>query len=258
MNVMNRFRLDGKSVVVAGGARGIGLAVAETCASAGADIAIVDILSDEGRRSAEKLSGKSGRKVVFHSADLRSPEVCDEVARQICRETGHIDVLMNCVGINPFTEFLKIPAQEWRNVIDVNLNAMFFICQAVARRMSERRSGCIVSIGSNSGLIVDRPQPQAHYNASKAAVHHLVRSMAAELAPFGIRVNGVAPGFVATAMNSEVVENGEWLDVWKSNVPLGRLGTPDEIATAMLYLGSDASSYVTGEVIVVDGGYTCW
>ncbi|HTN97994.1 MAG TPA: SDR family oxidoreductase, partial [Nordella sp.] len=236
MNPMDKFRLDDRTVIVTGGARGIGLAVAELCAAAGADIAIIDRLEDQGRASATRLAASSGRKVRFYSADLADWRKAEDVTAEIARVSGRLHVLMNCIGIGPNTDALKIPPQEWADVMNVNVNAQFYIAQAVAKRMAETGGGSIVAIGSNSGLIVDRPQPQAHYNASKAAVHQMVKSLAVELAPHQIRVNAVAPGFVMTDMTKDAITKSGWLDIWTHNTPMGRLANPDEVAYGMLYL----------------------
>lgn len=258
MNPMDKFRLDGRSVIVTGAARGIGLAVAELCAAAGADIAIIDRLEDQGRASAEQLAATSGRKVRFYGGDLADWRKAEDIVAQIARDFGQLHVLMNCIGIGPNTDVLKISAQEWADVMNINVNAQFYIAQAVAKRMAETGGGSIVAIGSNSGLIVDRPQPQAHYNASKAAVHQMVKSLAVELAPHKIRVNAVAPGFVMTDMTKDAITKSGWFDIWTHNTPMGRLAKPEEVAYGMLYLASDAASYVTGSILVIDGGYTCW
>jgi len=258
MNAMDKFRLDGRTAIVTGGARGIGFAVAELCASLGADVAIIDILQDQGRASAEKLSSTLGRKVRFYAADLRDWTKAQDTVTAIAADFGRIHVFMNCIGIGPNTDVLKISPQEWQDVMNVNVNAQFYIAQAAAKHMVEQGGGSIVSIGSNSGLIVDRPQPQAHYNASKAAVHQMIKSMAVELAPHSIRVNAVAPGFVMTDMTKDAITKSGWLEIWEHNTPMGRLARPEEVAYGMLYLASDAASYVTGSILVIDGGYTCW
>lgn len=258
MSVLEKFGLSGKIAVVTGGARGIGRAIAELAAASGADIAIIDILEETAQQTAKEISESSGKKVLAFGADLTKPAASTEVTDKIVAEFGRIDVLFNCIGINPNTAALDIPPEEWAAVMNVNVNGQFFISQAIARKMVERKSGSIVAIGSNSGFTVDRPQPQAHYNTSKAAVHQMVKSLAIELAPHGVRVNAVAPGYVITEMTARGISNPEWLPMWKDMTPLGRFGQPDEIANLMLFLASDAASYMTGSIVLIDGGYTCW
>lgn len=258
MSVLERFGLAGKVAVVTGGARGIGRAVAELAAASGADIAIIDILEDVAQQTAREIAAASGRKVVAFGGDLSKAPTSTAVTDAIVEAFGRIDVLFNCIGINPNTPVLEIPAAEWESVMNVNVNGQFFISQAIARKMVERRSGSIVAIGSNSGFTVDRPQPQAHYNTSKAAVHQMVKSLAIELAPHGIRVNAVAPGYVITDLTARGISNPEWLPMWKDMTPMGRFGQPEEIANLMLFLASDAASYMTGSIVLIDGGYTCW
>jgi NAD(P)-dependent dehydrogenase (short-subunit alcohol dehydrogenase family) len=258
MNPMDKFRLDGRVVAITGAARGIGFAVAELCLAAGAEVAIIDILEEQGRASAESLGKKSGKTVRFYGADLRDWRKAQETAEAVARDFGAAHILLNCIGIGPNTDVLDIPPQEWKDVMEVNVNAQFYIAQAFARIMAKAGGGSIVAIGSNSGLIVDRPQPQAHYNTSKAAVHHMIRSMAVELAQYNIRVNAVAPGFVQTEMTKEAVAKPGLLEIWTGNTPMRRLARPEEVAYAMVYLASDAASFVTGAILVIDGGYTCW
>ncbi len=180
------------------------------------------------------------------------------MADDVERDFGRVGVLFNCIGINPNTDFLEIPPEEWQDVMAVNVNAQFFVAQAFARQMARAGGGSIVAIGSNSGFTVDKPQPQAHYNTSKAAVHQMVKSMAIELAPHKIRVNAVAPGYVLTEMTKLGLSNAEWVKVWEEMTPMKRFAEPSEIANVMLFLASDAASYMTGSIVLVDGGYTCW
>ncbi len=257
MDALKKFRLEGRTAVVAGGARGIGYASAELMAGAGADIVLVDLEEKLGRASAERLR-ETGRQVAFHHADLRDPAAAARVAESVEDDFGRADILVNCVGICHNTDVLEIPAEEWRQVMQVNVDAQFFTAQAFARRMVAAGGGSIVCIGSNSGFTVDKPQPQAHYNASKAAVHQMVRSLAVELATRNVRVNAVAPGYTLTEMTKRGLSKREWVEVWEEMTPMRRFADPDEIAHAVLYLASDAASYVTGSVLLVDGGYSCW
>ena len=258
MTTIDKFGLQGKIAAVTGGARGIGYAVASLSASVGADIAIIDILEDLGIEAADKLATSSGRKVLFYRADLRDPNQAAQTAAQVEADFSRVDVLFNCIGVNPNTDFLEIPPEEWTNVMNVNVNGQFFIAQAFARQMARHGGGSIVAIGSNSGFIIDKPQPQAHYNTSKAAVHQMVKAMAVELAPYKIRVNAVAPGYVMTEMTKRGLGTQEWVKLWEEMTPMHRFAEPSEIAYTMLFLASDAASYVTGAILLVDGGYTCW
>lgn len=258
MSAIDKFGLSGKTAVVTGGARGIGYAVAELSAASGADIAIIDILDEVGQASARKLAESSGRTVRFYKADLADPEAVSAVAASVEADFGRIHVLFNCIGINPNTDVLEIPAAEWQSVMNVNVNGQFFAAQAFGRHMARNGGGSIVAIGSNSGFIVDKPQPQAHYNTSKAAVHQMVKSLAVELAPHKIRVNAVAPGYVMTEMTKLGLSTSEWVKQWEEMTPMHRFAEPSEVAYTMLFLASDAASYVTGAILLVDGGYTCW
>jgi len=258
MAAIDKFGLQGKVAVVTGGARGIGYAVASLSALVGADIAIIDVLEDVGASAARNLEASCGKKVRFYKADLRDHEQASEAAAQVERDFGRVNVLFNCIGVNANTDFLEIPAEEWTNVMNVNVNGQFFIAQAFAKQMTRHGGGSIVAIGSNSGFIIDKPQPQAHYNTSKAAVHQMVKAMAVELAPHKIRVNAVAPGYVMTEMTKRGLSTQEWVKLWEEMTPMHRFAEPAEIAYTMLFLASDAASYVTGAILLVDGGYTCW
>jgi NAD(P)-dependent dehydrogenase (short-subunit alcohol dehydrogenase family) len=148
--------------------------------------------------------------------------------------------------------------EDWSSVIDINLNGLFWCCRAFGKPMLDRGRGAIVNLGSMSGYIVNRPQEQAQYNASKAAVHQLTKSLAAEWAPRGVRVNAVAPTYIETAMNAYVYEDENLMRHWIGGTPQGRMGRPDEVASVVLFLASDAASLMTGSIVLADGGYTCW
>ena len=166
--------------------------------------------------------------------------------------------MVNNAGIVRNTPAEETPDDNWKAVMDVNLDGVFWCCREFGKRMLDAGSGSIVSTASMSGLISNHPQPQAAYNASKAAVIHLTRSLAGEWAARGVRVNAVAPGYTATPLTKRGLETPGWRETWLGTTPMGRLAEPAEIAPAVLYLASEASSFVTGHTLVIDGGYTVW
>ena len=191
-------------------------------------------------------------------------EVTDAAAVQNAHDAivdrhGRVDILVNNAGIaisNHPAETMT--DQVWNKVIDVNLNGLFWCCRAFGRSMLKQGSGSIVNVGSMSGFIVNRPQEQVNYNASKAGVHHLTRSLAAEWGARGVRVNAVAPTYIETDMNTYVYDNPEMYRHWVGATPMNRMGRPDEVASVILFLASDASSLMTGSIVLADGGYVCW
>jgi len=255
---LDKFKLDRKTAVVTGGGQGIGLACAEALAEAGAKVVIADRdpgLAEKGCASlkAKDLSAETVTMDVTDSGRVR------EVADQVVSRYGRIDILVNNAGIaRSETPAEKVTDEHWLNVIDVNLNGTFWCCRAFGKHMLDAGSGSIVNIGSMSGFIVNKPQGQCYYNASKAAVHHLTKSLAAEWGARGVRVNAVAPTYVATPLNAFVKDNPKMHDAWIGGTPMGRMGEVDEVASVVLFLASDAASLMTGSVVLVDGGYTCW
>ena len=256
MSVIDRFRLDGKQALITGAHRGIGFAIAEAFCEAGAVVTITGRNVDAVAQSVANLQGK-GFEAHGAVMDVRDPQSIQDTVAQVIAARGRIDVLVNNAGIAFENFVLDIPLDEWRTIIDTNLTGPFLVSQAVARDMVKNGGGSIVNIGSNSAFIVDQPQGQAHYNTSKAGLHMLSKAMAVELAPHKIRVNIVAPGYTVTEMTREGLAKPQ-ADVWRDLTPMKRFADAAEMAPAALYLASDASSFVTGESILVEGGYTLW
>ncbi|MDX2005568.1 MAG: glucose 1-dehydrogenase [Meiothermus sp.] len=255
--MLEQFKLENKVAVVTGGARGIGLAIATALAQAGAAVVIADLNPDSGEASAQGLRD-GGLRAEFVQLDVTDSAQVDAVAREIERRHGRVDVLVNNAGICRNTPALEVSDAEWLEVFNVNVHGVFWCSRAFGRVMARQGSGSIINIASMSGQIVNRPQPQAAYNASKAAVTHLSKSMAAELSGVGVRVNAISPGYIGTEMTRRGAQNPGWEKAWLEGTPLGRMGEPSEVANCALFLASDASSYVTGSELTVDGGYTVW
>jgi NAD(P)-dependent dehydrogenase (short-subunit alcohol dehydrogenase family) len=249
-SVLTSFRLDDRVAVVTGGNRGLGEAFARALGEAGARVAIA--ARDDARTA--RVAGELGALPV--TADVTDPDSVKAMVVRVTAELGPIDVLVNNAGVCFHRPALEVPADEWRQVWDVNVEGLWHCCRIVGAGMVERRSGVIVNIGSISAMIVNRPQMQPAYNASKAAVHQLTKSLAAEWAPHGVRVNALAPGYVKTEMAP--VDRPEFRRHWIDGAPMRRCATPDELGPSIVYLASDASSFMTGSVHVIDGGYTLW
>ncbi len=249
-SVLDAFRLDGKVAVVTGGNRGLGRAFAAALGQAGARVAIAARDSGLTRDVAQELG------VLGVDADVTDRGSVEAMLERVTSQLGPVDVLVNNAGTCFHRPALEVPAEEWRQVFDVNVDGLWHCSQVVGAQMVDRATGVIVNIGSISALIVNRPQMQPAYNASKAAVHQLTKSLAAEWAPHGVRVNALAPGYVKTEMAP--VEDPRFKPRWVDDAPMQRYAVPDELGPSLVYLASPASSFMTGSVLVVDGGYTLW
>ena len=255
MSVLDSFRLDGKVALVTGGRTGIGASLAAALAEAGARVVIASRNGRECEAYAEAINA-SGGAASSAALDVTDPAAVQRVVGDTLERFGAIDILINNAGICYHREALDVPLEEWHDVFDVNVNGLWYCSQIVGRAMVERRSGVIINIGSISAFIVNRPQFQPAYNASKAAVHQLTRSLAAEWAPHNVRVNAIAPGYIATAMAP--VDDPRFHRYWIEDAPMQRAGQPKELGPTVVYLASAASSFLTGAVIVADGGYSLW
>jgi NAD(P)-dependent dehydrogenase (short-subunit alcohol dehydrogenase family) len=250
----NPFSLDGKTALVTGGNQGLGKAFALGLAQAGARVAICGRRED-ANLAAVAQAGTAGFGLVPITADITDDrQVTAMVEQALDAFDGRIDVLVNNAGVCYHADSFDVTDEQWDGVFDLNVRALWKTSLAVGAHMRDRRSGSIVNIGSMSGLIVNRPQWQPAYNASKAAVHHLTKSLAVEWAPYGIRVNAVAPGYVKTEMAP--VDRPEFQRYWVEDCPQQRFALPEEIAPSVVFLASDAASFITGSILVADGGYT--
>lgn len=255
---LERFSLKNRTAFITGGGRGIGLATAEALAEAGARVIISDINADLLGSGRQSLLGK-GYDCEAVLLDISDPKAVADVARRFNDNGRAVDILVANAGIAwPDTGAESMPDDAWLKVIDVDLNGAYWSCREFAKPMLARGNGTIVTLGSMSGLISNKPQRQVHYNAAKAAVHHMTKSLAGEWAERGVRVNCVAPTYVDTPMSSGGFSDNQLMPVWMDMTPMKRVAKPDEIAAAILFLASDASSAMTGSVVAVDCGYTIW
>lgn len=249
------FGLTGKTTLVTGGARGIGACVAKHMAAVGSHIVIFDVLTQEAAVTANEIAAEYGVKAAAFPCDITNPADIEKKLAQAVEAMGSLDILFNNAGIGFQKSFLENTEAEWRKVIDVNLNGAFFMAQAFARYLVDNnRPGSIINTASMSGIIVNIPQQQCSYNASKAALAHLSKSMAVELAAKNIRVNSISPGYIFTELTAAIPE--ETRNAWLQMIPMGRMGTPEELAGAVIYLASDSASYTNGCDLVIDGCFT--
>ena len=249
--------LKGKTAVVTGGARGIGLAVARSLAAEGMNIAVLDLL-DNVSDTAQEIAGQYGVQSHGQRLDVTDQEATAAAFDTVTGRLGVPQVLLTAAGIEINGDSVDVPAAAWRKVIDVNLTGTFFAAQQFGRVLLKAGlPGSAILISSMSGSIVNVPQWAASYNASKAAVAHLGKSLAVEWAAAGIRVNSMAPGYVLTDLTQQIIDKEPaLLDDWISRIPQGRMAKPEDLTGLVTFLASDASSYLTGQQIIIDGGYT--
>jgi NAD(P)-dependent dehydrogenase (short-subunit alcohol dehydrogenase family) len=255
MTVLDAFDLTGKTAVVTGGNTGLGEAFARALAEVGASVALAARTRERSEAVASEISESSGKAIVV-DLDVKEPDQVERMLGEVTERLGPVDILVNNAGVCYHRPAAEVSLEEWLNTFDVNVHGLWYCAQTVGKQMIERGGGVIVNIGSISAMIVNRPQWQPAYNASKAAVHQLTKSLAAEWAPHNVRVNALAPGYVKTAMAP--VDEPQFRRHWIEDAPMQRYALPEELGPSLVYLASDASSFMTGSVLVVDGGYTLW
>jgi len=247
------FDLKGRVAIVSGGGTGIGKAIAHGLAEAGASIVLCGRRIEKCEEACNKIGEKTGAKTFAHRCDTASKNEVEALVKATLIQFGHIDILVNNAGVTSTYPVLELPEKEWDRVINTNLKGYFLCSQAAGRFMAEAKRGVIINIGSQLGDVA-RPN-KAHYLSSKGGIKMLTKALAVDLAPYGIRVNCIAPGPVETEMAAPVLSDPALRNEFLAHLPLGRLGQPKDLAGAAVFLASDAASWITGTTLYVDGGY---
>ncbi|ORZ04761.1 hypothetical protein BCR42DRAFT_338541 [Absidia repens] len=256
MNSLKLFSLKGKKAIVTGGERGLGLEMCKALAGAGADIAMTYILSDTGAHATAATIAKEAKvQCKAYKAEMRSNDQVNAAMDQIYTEFGKVDILVANAGVVIGGPTKTFTMDDWKHIFEVNVQGTFSCVQAVGSRMLEQGQGSIILMSSAAGSVATRPQPQCAYGASKGAITTMTKCLASEWATRGVRVNSINPGYMMTEMVKEA--GPEMFRQWEAYTPMGRLGNPDELNGAVVFLASDASSYMTGAQLFIDGGYTC-
>ena len=254
----NLMDLTGKTALITGAGQGIGREIARVLAHAGADIIVAELNTETGQDTVKEIQALE-RKSYLIEVNVADSASVTAMTEQAYNLVDTVDILVNNAGVSGNMLVEDTPDEEWRRVMGINLDGVFWSCREVGRKMLEQGSGSIVNIASMSGHIVNDPQPQTPYNISKAAVIMLTKSFAAEWAKRGVRVNCVSPGYIGTDLVKNVLSlKPDWKDRWTSMTPMGHVGEPTDVAHAVWYLASDAAKYATGTDLIVDGGYTAW
>lgn len=251
---LDRFKLENRVALVTGAAQGIGAAISETLASLGATVVLTDI-TDGVEKTSRVLNGR-GLETTSRRLDVTNSAQVDETASWVKSEYGHLDVLVNNAGVANGKAALDYTDEDWRQMMSIDLDGQFYCCRAFGRLMVEQQRGSVVCISSIAGIKAVRPEKHVGYDVAKAGVAQLCRTLAAEWAKEGVRVNAVGPGYTDTSILESVGE--DMIETWLGDTPMGRLMQPEEIAHAVAFLASDAASAVTGHLLMADGGYSVW
>jgi NAD(P)-dependent dehydrogenase (short-subunit alcohol dehydrogenase family) len=257
MGIIEKLRLDNKKALVTGGARGIGYSIAAALAEAGADVALIDMDGETAKKSAEEIAAATGRKTLAVRADVTQKAEVDAVMARLLDEFGRIDAAFCNAGICMNIPAAEMTLEDWNKVIAINLTGVFLTAQAAGKVMIRQGGGSIVTTASMSAHIVNVPQPQCSYNASKAAVIQLTKSLAVEWALKQVRVNSISPGYIGTDLTLNSPALKPLIEQWNAAAPLKRLGRPEELQAIAVYLAGDSSAFTTGSDFIIDGAFTC-
>lgn len=258
MGIIEKMRLDGKKGFVTGAARGIGKCTATAFAEAGADVAIVDMDMDVAKETAKEIAGATGRKVIAIKCDCTKEDDVKNMVDEVVKELGGLDFAHANAGICINEDADKMTYAQWSKVMDINLNGVFLTDTIAGKYMLAHGGGSIINTASMSAHIVNVPQPQCAYNASKAAVIQLTKSLAIEWAKRGVRVNSISPGYIGTDLvltNQTLIP---LIEKWNSMAPMGRMGKPEELQSICVYLAGDTAAFTTGSDFIIDGAFTCF
>jgi NAD(P)-dependent dehydrogenase (short-subunit alcohol dehydrogenase family) len=258
--ILERFRLDGRAALVTGGGKGIGRAYAHALADAGAAVAIVDIDTESAEAVASELAAKGAESLAL-TVDVTRADQVQGMVDAVVKKWDRLTIAVNNAGIGDWTAAEDVTEENWDRINALNLKAVFLCAQAEGRVMLAAGYGKIINTASISGLIVNTPQKQMVYNTTKAGVIHLTRSLAAEWAGRGVRVNSISPGYTRTKLVDDLLatpEGGEVAPKWLELTPMRRMAEVTDLQGAVVYLAAEVSDYVTGHDMVIDGGYTCW
>ena len=258
MGIVEKMRLDGKKGFVTGAARGIGKCTATAFAEAGADIAIVDLDIETAEKTAKQIAEATGRKVIAIKCDVTKEDQVQAMVNEVVEKLGGLDFCHANAGICINAPADEMTYAQWSKVIDVNLNSVFLTDTIAGKYMLAHGGGSIINTASMSAHIVNVPQPQCAYNASKAGVIQLTKSLAIEWAKKGVRVNCISPGYIGTELILAAPHLTALIEQWNAMAPMGRLGKPEELESICVYLAGDTSTFTTGSDFVVDGAFTCF
>ncbi len=252
------FRLDGKEAIVTGGAKGIGREIALSLANAGAEVAIWDVNLGGAEETAQKIMNDTDKEAIAMKVDVTSALQVDKMTKKVIEKFGRIDILVNNAGTNKRIPAENLSEEIWHQIINTNLTSVFLCSQAIGRHMIRQKKGNIINISSICSQVVNKSIAQSAYHASKAGVSMLTKALAMEWVEYNIRVNAICPGWTKTPLVTKYLENEDNRELVLSFVPMGRIQEPKELTGTVVFLASDASSFITGQEIFVDGGYTCW